>query len=121
MSTNNNHSSRPSKDVLPKWTGTGNQDQTLPKVSGDKLNRMMKNMEDITALTLSNRGCTQIVDLDGLSKLRRLDISGNFLKRLSGMRCVPDLGMLNVSNNKLNGRYVKILHDEFPPIHFPSF
>lgn len=103
MSTNNNHSSRTSKDVLPKWLTSINKEQSLPKISGDKLNRMMSNLTDITALTLSNRQCTQIVDLQGMSKLRRLDISGNKLKRLAGMRNVTDIGMLNASNNNLQG------------------
>jgi Leucine-rich repeat (LRR) protein len=104
MSTNNNHSSRASKDILPKWLKTVNPDQSMPKISGDRLTRMMSNMSDITALTLSRRECTQVVDLQGLSKLRRLDLSGNQLKRLAGMRSVADIGMLNVSNNNLQGR-----------------
>jgi hypothetical protein len=105
MSTNNNHSSRASKDVLPKWLNSTNSEQTLPKISGDKLMKLMSNWHDITALSLSNRECTQIIDFEGLSKLRRLDISGNKLKRLQGMRNVADIGMLNVSNNNLEGRY----------------
>jgi hypothetical protein len=108
MSTNNNHSSRASKDVLPKWLNSINKEQSLPKISGDKLNRMMSNLSDITALTLSNRECTQIIDLEGLSKLRRLDISGNKLKRLAGMRSVADIGMLNASKNNLTGRWVGV-------------
>ncbi len=104
MSTNNNHSSRPSKDVLPQWLNPSDKDQTMPKISGEKLNRMMSNLGAITAITLSNRDCSQITDLLGLSKLRRLDISSNKLKRLQGMSHTPNLGMLNVSNNNLEGR-----------------
>jgi Leucine-rich repeat (LRR) protein len=100
MSTNNN---RLGKEIQPGWIA-GQKDSKIAKVSGVKLQRLMTNsIEDITALSLKDRGIEKLEDFLGFSKLQRLDISENGIKRLSGMAALSQLGMFNISKNSLDG------------------
>ena len=100
MSTNNN---RLGKEVQPKWE-VDQKESKITKVSGQKLQRMMKNsIADITALSLRGRSIEKIEDLNGFAQLQRLDLSDNCLRRIAAMSNVPHLGMLNASKNILSG------------------
>lgn len=99
MSTNNN---RLGKEIQPAWNG--NTDQNFSRISGAKLQRLMSNsIEDITALSLKGREITKIDDFRGFLKLQRLDLSENKIKKLHGFLDLKCLGMLNLSNNLLDG------------------
>lgn len=101
MSTNNN---RLGKEIKPIWIGDEDEKRKLAKLSVAKMQQLMTNsIEEVNALTLSYRGIEKIVDLNGLHALRRLDLSYNFLQRLSGMVDCEGLSLLNISNNDLSG------------------
>lgn len=103
MSTNNN---RLGKEVQPAWRDEEARSASIKKLSAEKLRRMIaesQRVEDITAMSLCERGVQSIEDLDGLSALRRLDLSKNKLRRLRCLSSLPSLGMLNVSENDFEG------------------
>lgn len=100
MSTNNN---RLGKEVQPIWLN-GDNSQALSRISGAKLQRLMSNsIEELTALSLKGREITKIDDFRGFIKLQRLDLSENKIKKLHGLLDLKCLGMLNLSNNLLDG------------------
>jgi hypothetical protein len=97
MSTNNNLLG---KETRPIWKST---DFSIKKVSGDKLKQYMSNSpSEVDALSLQSKGIQKIEDFKGFDKLRRLDLSENQLKRLSGMSTLSELSLLNVSKNSLD-------------------
>ena len=100
MSTNNN---RLGKEIKPIWKSPNFEQQKISKLSGDKLQMMIKNnLGDCTALSLSNRGIEKLEDFQGLSTdLRRLDLSNNTITRLHGFHSISGISMLNVSSNDL--------------------
>jgi hypothetical protein len=104
MSTNNN---RLGKEIQPQWLASSDASSSSPsltKISGSKLQRLMSNsIEEVTALSLKGKDITKVEDFRGFNKLQRLDLSENKLKRLSGLSDLRSLGMLNVSNNQLEG------------------
>eukprot|EP01041_Mallomonas_annulata_P012009 gene12009-25159_t len=102
MSTNNN---RTGKEVRPQWKdGSDSAPTVMKKVSGAKLGNFIQNqLGDITALSLEGCQIEKIEDLVGLSSLQRLNLSKNKLHRLCGLNDTPNLGMLNLSNNCLDG------------------
>ena len=103
MSTNNN---RLGKEVHPEWKDEESKSSRVKKLSTAKLEKLWgpaTSADKITALALSSRGICSIEDTNGLSSLKRLDLSKNNIKRLSNMSNLTTLGMLNVSCNKLTG------------------
>jgi hypothetical protein len=105
MSTNNNQYG---KETRPKWASEESALKTVKVLSGDKLQRLMSNdLRLCNAISLTNRGITNINDLNNMHvNLRRLDLSCNELTRLSGFVSLGvenKLSLLNVSSNEIKG------------------
>ena len=64
---------------------------------------------DIEDLLLPSRGIESIASLAGLSKLRKLDLSGNKLTRLRGLDDSHLITFLKVANNKLTGEGIDLV------------
>jgi hypothetical protein len=105
MSTNNNHFSRSEKETKPKYKSIEDSSSKMAKFSSVKLQSRMDNrLTDCNAVTLSERGIKEIIDMDQFSgKLRRLDLSKNTLNRLAHFQQLRGVSMLNVSENELQG------------------
>ncbi len=105
MSTNNNHSSRSEKETKPRWKCEEDGTSRFGRLSSSKVQERMSNdLSECNAVTLSERGIKEIVDLSKFSgKLRRLDLSKNKLGRLACFQTLSGLSMLNVSENELQG------------------
>lgn len=103
MSTSNN---RYNNEVQLTWKDEDSKSSKIQKLSAEKLMKLMapnsKGLDDITALSLSNRQMCQIDNLNGLHKLARLDISKNSLTRLQHFNEIPHVTLLNASQNDLN-------------------
>ena len=103
MSTNNNHAlNGQQKEIRPIWK---TNEFSLKKLSAEKLASLAIEgtaLQKITALPLPSRGIEKIENLDVLCELRRLDLSENKLKRLTGMQGLSKLSMLNISKNLLD-------------------
>jgi Leucine-rich repeat (LRR) protein len=103
MSTSNN---RYNNEIQLTWKDEESKTCKIQKLSAEKLQKLMapksNKLEDITALSLSNRQMAQIDNLSGLRKLARLDISKNSLARLQHFNSIPQVTLLNASQNDLN-------------------
>ena len=104
MSTSNNQYGQ---EVRPVWRdGAAELERKLGKLSVLRLaaeGRITNDTRTITAASFEDRGVTQIADFDGLSSVRRLNLSRNAIKRLAGLSAVPALSLLNCSHNALEG------------------
>lgn len=76
----------------------------IKKLTADKIS---ENLQQITRkngeIDLTGHGIETIISLDGLQHATKLNLSHNKITKLSDMKRVPNLTMLKLIDNKLNG------------------
>jgi hypothetical protein len=86
--------------------GGGQSKRAIKKLTKEKIDEYKDEIvggRGGQAADLAGRGMEAIVSLHGLKHVTKMDLSRNKLTKLADMKRVPNLTMLKLTGNKLNG------------------